>query len=74
MQLMECLGTIGGLNRLLWTLGALFNTFLFKDRIFVEMMESLYKITDNGEAVSNFKAIDILKRNIFYFKKTKRTE
>jgi hypothetical protein len=72
MQLMDCLGTLGGLNRLLWTLGALANSFLFKERIFVEIMETLYKIKDNGEDVDNFKVRDILVRKLCCFKKSKK--
>ena len=51
MLLFDFLGKIGGLNRLLWTLGFLAIKYLYKDRITVEILESMYVLKDNGEEI-----------------------
>jgi hypothetical protein len=36
--------------------------YLFKNRLAIEITESIYVLTDKGEKITNFKGIDILKK------------
>jgi hypothetical protein len=42
MILFDYLGKIGGLNRTMWTVGAIIYGYFYKDRLVVEVTESLY--------------------------------
>ena len=74
MVLMDFLGKIGGLNRLLWTLGGLIIGFLYQDRLAVEIIEDLYEVKDKGEPVKNIKAIDIVCKQVFCCFRRARTK
>jgi hypothetical protein len=48
MLIFDFLGKIGGLNRLLWTLGGLLIGYLYRDRLAIEITESIYVLRDKG--------------------------
>jgi hypothetical protein len=48
MLLFDFLGKIGGLNRLLWTIGGLILSYCYKDRLAVEIIETLYDVEKSG--------------------------
>jgi hypothetical protein len=60
MLIFDFLGKIGGLNRLLWTLGGLLIGYLYKDRLAIEITESIYVLKDKGQELPNIQARDIL--------------
>jgi hypothetical protein len=57
----------------LWTIGNLVIGYIYKDRLIVEIMETLYKLRDKGKDVSNFNARDILIKQVFFCCKSRRT-
>jgi hypothetical protein len=42
MLLFDFLGKIGGLSKILWQLGTMIVGYFLKDRLIVEILESLY--------------------------------
>ena len=74
MLLFDFLGKIGGVNRLLWTLGGLLLGYLYKDRMVIETLENLYELKDKGQEIKDIKASDILKKQVFCCFKTKRAK
>ena len=64
MVLMDFLGKIGGLNRLLWTIGGLIVGYLYKDRMIFELLEDLYEMKDKGENVKRVYGSDIMCKQV----------
>ena len=60
MQLFDFLATMGGVYRLMWTLGGFLIGYLYKDRLIIEVLESLYLLKDSGEELDNITSTDLL--------------
>jgi hypothetical protein len=60
MLIFQLFSAIGGLNRLLWTIGGLIIGFLYKDRLVMEITEDLYILKSKGKEIDNFQSVDIL--------------
>ena len=54
MLIFEFLGAVGGLNRLLWTLGGIIIGYLYKDRMTLEICESMYTLKDGDKEIEDF--------------------
>ena len=75
MLLFDFLGKIGGLNRLLWTLGAIILGSLYKDRLQIKIIESLFDCQEKGSGLSSFSTWDLLKRSVLCrYCKTKKVK
>jgi hypothetical protein len=74
MLLFDFLSKIGGLNRLLWTLGGLLIGYLYKDRLALEISESIYVLKYNGQDLPDFQARDILVKQVFFCCKSKKSK
>ena len=73
MTLMDFLGKIAGINRLLLTISSTVIGFFFKDRIYLEVIETLFSIKEKGSKIKDFNASDLIKRNISCCFSSKRT-
>ena len=54
MLIFQLFSAIGGLNRLLWTIGGLIVGFLYKDRLVLEITEDLYVLKSKGKELEDF--------------------